>query len=219
MSSTGVNIEFYISYDNFLARTNFDDNFTNISKEVYRCNYDNNGNEFLPKIEISKKLTLKQKKALFKEDLYCYEYMRIRSFSNFNDYLSDIETHLNNLLVSDYQKFKNEKYDLENLCGLNFTKNFKLYETRGYTQGDYAGVLVPCEYNCSNIAQIFWDCPISVQLSVNDEEVSLHSVDGFYDVEKEQVIENIKQTNLDELVKEKVLKFVNQVYPDDIIYD
>lgn len=110
------------------------------------------------------------------------------------------------------------------LTGMDLKEEYELFTTRGYSQGDYAEVLVhrdaidvpDCEFG-TYIDHLFWDCPlyISVQDETTDEEVFFFC-DYLDDWNKNELILDILSNNsIKEDEEEDLKKFLEENLPED----
>ena len=226
-SSTGIDIEVSVYADGFISQTDWSDNF----KEVVGGNGGTTGiyfytdwgqNEALEEGElkaVDSKNTLKKSLldwALNEDDWNYYTKTDLRAMCKdelielFEDYLAymDLEE------ANDYASEQNVTLILD---------SYEIISTRGYSQGDYAEVVISNELADDAATQeainhLFWDAPISYQISVDDDEdigyVVDENVDCLYDYDADEVMEILTKHFKDHKDKDYILETIKEMLPE-----
>ena len=207
-SSSGINIEAFVYYDNEQSQRNFNDNFTNIVGDTYWYKtYDG-----IPKPECF-------------EDLFTIEPPELQASL---DILNEQFYYNNDLTEDDFDKdraweevmgnfsFPNDLSDFVEMLesyDIKHTKSFERTTSRGPCQGDYVEIFIPLQirenYGLADnvdlvdnvqedINHFLWDSPLVVRVTVNDEEYYSELFDGGYD-----------EYDMDEFIEEILNYFVN----------
>lgn len=206
-SSSGVNLELNISFDADRANRDFEDSFYVLQYNSYRQNsvlvFNQFGNFDVTGFDIDdsenydpKSYTVKELKRILLEDGYHFkDVMNMRKCDMIQE-LSGNEV---------FQDFLKE----------NAKPKFLVMESRGYSQGDYSQIIIPCEvlesYKDQTLEQIenvlqdvidhlLWDQPLYARLTIDDEEfyIDEHLKDEYqYDQDE------IKQVLIDHLEHEQ----------------
>lgn len=180
-NKNGNDIEFSGSFDTFASRDSFDENVEVIQHTSYRktaiCFYN-------PMKEFSQVFELKIK--ILKTDLikFVYEHIDLHADATWlkSELMDTAISYLNDELL-DY------KYDLEDLgrnydLDISFVNDIQVISTSGYSQGDYALVIVDLtQLNKAwgtkhkdakelkeTIHHLFWDTPVYATVTINGEE-------------------------------------------------
>ena len=207
-SSSGINIEAFVYYDNGQSQWRFEKNFTHIVGDTYWYKtYDG-----IPKPECF-------------EDLFTIEQPELQTSL---DILHEQFYYNNDLTEDDFDKdraweevignfsFPKDLSDfvemLENY-DINHTKSFERTVSHGYSQSDSAEIFVPIKirenYGLADeddlignvkedIDHFLWDSPLVVRITINEEEYCSDLFDSGYD-----------EYDMDEFIKEILNYFVN----------
>ena len=199
-SSSGVNLELSCFFDTGMARSDFDENFERVERDaptgfygdVYF--YTNFGSDvFLEndarnyKIDCDSKTMIKRMFDYIGGDLR--EFMReceVNSKDDVNALLGQFESYV--AYESDYLDFLDKYFELD----------FVIYQTRGYSQGDAATILIDRktwhEHIENWIDRLFWDAPIYARLEINGEEIYLDEDIDRYDYSKDAIMYNFEKS-------------------------
>jgi len=191
-SGTGIDIQFSCFYDTYIASINFDESFTNISsgyRKVSKWFYTDYGNFEIPDVNDWKLYKIKKQDLinLMIDKGYNYKGLNMQEMVdelsyNDNDWLNEFEM-----------------------------KDYTWLATCGYSQGDYAEILVHNDLikQCgekavqASIDRLFWDCPVYLNITINENE---YSTDSFlfdeYEWDRDNVVENARE-------------LFNKVYPEN----
>lgn len=192
-SSTGLNIECTVFYDNDRSRNDFEENFEVLQHSGYRTSsvlyYIDHGN--VPghdeiKFKVKGERATKIKKLV---ELTSFEEDEIKTWDN-----DTLDTEIISYYEVNLIHFAEDKLDL--LDGLEFVpnKNLVVISSRGYSQGDYSTVIYcpddlekawgnkPDENNIQkSVDHYLWDSPIYARITLNDDEFNIWDMDDHDD--------------------------------------
>ena len=215
-STTGINIEAHVFYDWDAARMNWDESFVEIKEDwlpqEYMFTAYGNLSDNIPDVE--EMVNLPESKSNLTKLRYCT--VKTEGYLEYSEAKCDYTAYglLEVLLDNGATLEVLDELDLE------YTLNFETIVTRGYSQGDYATVLIPTKslaelYGCEqdkvmdglqeSINHLFWDSPVYCRVEINGEE-NFPDCDGSYEYNKEEVInqlvKNTPNVDLDVLREE-----------------
>lgn len=229
-STSGISIGIDTFYDGDMGRINWQENFERYyGDSTYINTYTNEKIvHFDDMVQINDYTGARE--CLF--DHFLYE-DAFEDFDSDEDALAEIQ--------ANYEYPKDLEVYLETLEYYNI-KYEKLYfevVTKGYSQGDYAEVLIlnsireaygiKDDVDLENhfqqdIDSMFWDAPITARATINDEEFYSETFDGMYEIYGERqwdsgvFIEEVIDSfpNLDE---ELLRKELTAIVPDELKYE
>lgn len=221
-NSKGLNIEGFACYDSQQSLELFEDNF----KKVQEASYDSNGythyiytssreldEDFEYFIEGTK---TQYKKFLNDSKSYSDAYLSLASLEDLqDDVIETLEQSYYRMEEKDKIQKAVEEYGIKYIC------EYETFETRGYSQGDYAKVFVNIKEVCKlwgcedseslrknlqqSIDNYFWDCPVVATVTINNVEFRYDEIctegDCYYNWEREEFIQGIL-----DFYKEKMLE-------------
>lgn len=200
-SSTGVNLELSCFFDAGMAQSDFDENFERVERDTPKgfygdvYFYTNFGNDvFLEndarnyKIDCDSKTMIKRMFDFVGGDLR--EFMRdceINSKDDVNVLLGQFESYVG--YESEYLDFLDQYFELD----------FVIYQTRGYSQGDAATILIDRKAWDENLSKVidrlFWDAPIYARLTITDK-------DGEEDIYLDELLEDVREYDRDLILEQ-----------------
>lgn len=178
-SSTGTNIEFAGYFDCYQSQTDFTDSI----ETIQHSSYSKTSIQFYnPHGQIEKDLDIKVK--ALKTDLYKFVEKYCRDDIDRTWLKSDLNEIVIDFLTDELLTYK---YDLDELSSdfddieISFVNDIDILTTRGYSQGDYALVLVDrtqltklwgkyTDNVQECIDHLFWDAPVWARLTINEDE-------------------------------------------------
>ena len=221
----GPDIEFVGFFDGDTSRTRFEENFTTLVQESYRKTaiyfYNPHG-------EFDQDEGLSFKIKVLKKDL-------IKFVENYVNSCAD-NTWLKQELYDEAMSFLTDelpsyKYDLEKLgeeygLPLSFVNDIEILITRGYSQGDYALVLLDrtqqlkiwekapsIQHMKESIDHQFWDSPIYCKLEIDGTEYYYYDyVESEYEWKKDEFITKVAKAS------GVSLKALEQLVPSELSY-
>ncbi|WP_419833705.1 hypothetical protein [Endozoicomonas atrinae] len=208
MSSTGLNIELTCFYDCARAQYDFSESFTYI-KQYKQHVFSHYGNVDVSNFEKTFKVNCTAREL----------FIRYHQFANNSDprYLRDLIRELNS--YDDIQPIRhctkevmlnairNHCYDHQGYVEFmekHFEPDYFELETRGYSQGDYARVIIPnevlttcgldlTEANADSFQQeidhLFWDAPLFFRVTIDGNEFDFVEYLGEYDYDKSKALD------------------------------
>lgn len=210
-SSTGTDIEFMLYYDIDLASIYYDEFVDGGTNSVDVLRFGSRQVDYIvvcddkdaPHYNISKLKRMKKQEVY---DLYVFHELPY--------YYNDIEFFTKDELISDLQTVTRKSY------WESYYNNTRWYDlecdfvSRGYSQGDpvkfnnLSGVTFTEEY----ITNILWDAPVSMVLSVNDEEVaSIYDlVSNCYKFDEDEFTTNLEERIRGEVWADELMEFVKE---------
>lgn len=227
-SSTGVNIEVSAFHDCHLSQAYFDESFHVLRHSGYRENalfIYTEGDDGVPTDleELYSHYGHNHKdlfKSIIERDLPCERealglYRHYMGKSLRNSTAQDVREFANNFYIAeDYETWRNE----------NLTPLFTIITTRGYSQGDYAEVIVP---DClgikdidalrTSIHHLVWDAPIHCRVVIDGEEYHLEEALDGYNWDADLVVEYLNG-HLEHERKEAVLTWLSENLPAHLDY-
>lgn len=229
-SSAGVSIDLTVRYDNEQSQWNFNDTFTNIVGDTWwfkswegipapTC-FDDLFTIKVSELQVS--LSILSEQHCYNNDL---------TEEDFDKYEAWDEVLGNYSFPSDLSDFVDmlDNYDIEH------TKLFELTTSSGYSQGDYVEVFIPNNirdiYGIPNdialvdnlqedIDHLLWDSPLSVRITINNEEYYSDKFDGQYIEFNKDIFINEVLTAFDGEVDMDILKSeLLDLVPDEPSWD
>ena len=225
-----VNIDLNVKYDCFMARENFEENFNCLGeyKKANLYQYIDYGN--FKEISIDDLSSIDRKKTLKKSLLnyalsidWCYyTKTEIRKFNKVDladfieNYISEMDLDLDELI-----EITNE-YDIT--IGVD---DFYFYETRGYSQGDFSRWCIRKsdleKFENGNetlppyIDNLFWDCPITCRITVNEEDYYIDEhISNLYEYNKDEIYKICEELFNNHKEKKHILKYVKENLPNQL---
>ena len=206
-SSTGVNIEESIFYDNDMSSINFNENI-----EQVRIN----GHEYFLYINYGN-----LNSDICIDDLLTFDTSSLDldaqiQLDNDLSYM-DLEETINTL----------ESHDIP------YTKHYTMITVTGYSQGDNGDVIVMHKLKevwgvkqldmdsiKEDLANYFYNTPLRAIVTINDEEYPLDELDGYYnfDYDKEEVIKALIHDTPDSIDKVALRAELDKVIPTEPKY-
>lgn len=201
ISSSGINIETSVFYDNFLAQSNWDESFIEIKKDWIPQEYMFTAYDQLPdnRLELENLINLPDTKRNL--TLLRYETVTRKGYL----YYSEVRDNYTVLELLKLLLDNGDTLELLDELDLEYTLNFKTITTRGYDQGDYTNVLIPTKtlselWGCGQdkvmeglqetIDNLFWDMSICCRVTINEEDY-YPECDGSYEYDKDEVVEEL----------------------------
>ena len=241
MSNTGLNIECNLFYDTDASQWNFDENISkNDYLDMYIYTNFNNLGYFL-----KNKWNRSDIKNIYDgidlNDLYTFENNREDKIKlikflkrEFGAYYSDLKD-MDVTEILEYYLSNNdlgELHEIIDCSGITYKKHYGIIEVVGYSQGDYAEVLILTDYLKEiwgsdkidmnsvkgEIEHYFYDTPLFAQCEINGEEYIAETMDGYYvEFDKEDFITDI----VDQFDGDKKLlkDELESIVPTDIDYN
>lgn len=224
-NSNGVNIELSAFYDSFIAQQDFQECFEKVDVNApdgfygdvyfFKCfdadTYIENETRNY-KIDCDSKTLIRHFIDYVGGDVR--ELLReaeITSRDTVRDTLGQIEAHL--YYEAEINDFYSKYFELD----------FHVYQTRGYSQGDAATILISKDAQCLDhikqlIDHVFWDQPVYARLEVNDVEYYLDENTDRYDYDKDNMIEQFKKDQAGCEHFDQIVEFLNDELPENLDY-
>ena len=197
MSSTGINIETNIGYDEIMGQINFDENINRVDVNgVEYFVYSDYGN-IDTDISIDDLIKYDLESNTLLNDLKVYHNKEDIKKEDYQEYFDMLE---DDLSYMDLEEIQEVLYDMS----VPYTTHYKIVNITGYSQGDYASVIIltdklkevwgVAKLNIvdvkQNITNYFYDTPLRAVVTVNNEDYFIEGYDGYYqfDYSKEEVI-------------------------------
>lgn len=205
MSSKGDNIELDVCYDSGLSSMYYRE-FINAAdgNQVYKIESRREGLAYLigdsDKPYYKKSQLAKMKKAGLIELWLAYEY----GYNEYGYSKAELIADLENVTTKNYYDFI---FKQNNWLSIKDYITHGYFISRGYSQGDSVYIIdVGADYDVlarrSSINHILWDTPLSLRLSVNDDdELGYDLIDDQYQYDKDSVIENVKKLGISDYAK------------------
>lgn len=224
-NSNGVNIELSAFYDSFIAQQDFEECFEKVDVDApdgfygdvyfFKCF---NSDTYIEnetrnyKIECDSRTLIRHLIDFCGGDVR--ELLREVEVSTRDDVrtiLGQIESHLY------YENEINEFYSKY------FELDFHVYQTRGYSQGDAATILISKNTGCLDhvkqlIDNVFWDQPIYARLECNGAEYYLDQNVDRYDYDKDNMIEQFQKDNVGCEHFNQIVEFLSDNLPENLDY-
>jgi len=233
-SSTGVNLELNISYDSDLSQMWFnesiirlhgDDSFLyincgNLSDDFELSDHNNYDLKSSNKKEIYTHIL----EHFYSNSLECFKDDALTFFSKYSYQLTKMEL---------IELVENTQFvDYEDFLQRNFTPKFCIIESRGYSQGDYAEVVIPyslwegkaptddqLQAMQTEIDYLFWDAPIDQYFLINDDQFYIDEyTKDRYNYDKKETLQIIKD-HLKHDKKDYILNWLEENLPDHPSYN
>ena len=222
----GISVDLYVNCDSYISRMEWDENFETVVEPQNRTyglyqytGYDND-------IEIMGMNDLKgiHPKTL-KRDLLEYALSVDWNYYSKTEVRAMNKEELINLIESDDDFEYMDLHEWEELMsnsniGINLD-DYTIYKTRGYSQGDYAQVVIHDSQQFEGLEKyidnLFWDQPILARGEVNGEEfyIDEHMEDRYeWDIDEAKEIVRTK-FDFDQDVIDEIIKLL----PDNPSYD
>lgn len=176
-SNTGTNIEFFGCYDNNLSYIYFKENFERLKDDLYFCI--DCGNVQTPQTVGD---VFKIARNVRKSDL-----LNVAGWDS--DTKQDIIDEILNSDLKDYEDFKQV---------LTLKPKYEIKETRGYSQGNFATVILNKEYSYSDntLDHLFWDSPVYARFTINDQEYNYDEYDlDSYDWQRDEFLKAVSEAS------------------------
>ena len=238
-SSTGVNIEASVSWDNDVAQDNWNENFIKLEfgpyegyylytdwnnvTDYYNKKYPNNlGIENIMNIEECYDI------AETKRNLTILRYLTVKEHKLL--YYSEAVDDYTALNLVESLFYDGPIKNIDDL-DIEYTSKVDTLETRGYSQGDYENVLIPTnvlrqiwgkkpniDALQEEINHLFWDAPLYCVVTINGEEYDYAVQNGTYSYDKDALIDEL--CNAAENVDTDVLRAeLENILPEEPSYD
>ena len=223
-STTGVDIEFSVIADSFISGQDFTENFHTVIESGYRTSglyqYTEWGQEEEVNLSdlkaIDYKNTLKRDLLTYAlgEDWNYYSKTEIRGM-NKQDLIDLVESD-SDLDYMDLEEI--EEWASENNFGLGLD-HYEIIETRGYSQGDYAQVLIRNELVSDDLKKsinhFFWDAPVSYTLIVDGEDYCIEEdIEDMYEYDADEVYKICEKLFAEHDKKDVILEFIKENAPE-----
>lgn len=247
-SSSGVNLELNVSFDADRANHDFEVNFHVLQYNSYRQNsvlvFSQFGNFDVTEFALTGlnnyKIEALTTKQIFKA-FYNYQYptnidhdLKCLDFTCIKELMQNLQIeNLNTLDQSEIlEAIETDLYcddSFQEFLKATFTCNYLVMESRGYSQGDYAQIIIPAQvlesYKDQTLEQIentlqgvidhlLWDQPLYARLTIDEEEfyIDEHLKDEYqYDQDE---IKQILTDHLEHEQKEFIINWVVDNLPD-----
>jgi len=223
-------IKLVVRYDNEVARRWFDDNFHTLCDGVYQYVDDGNlptydDDETIPQIRHNNSNANKLAKYIAGLEYTDY---------TFKDALTDLTIDEMIEYVSAMYGDGGMSYELlediylENK--ITYSSDFIKIETRGHSQGDYAevwvnkkdykeviGVKLDENILKKQIDNLFWDCPITCRITVNEEDYYIdENINDLYEYNKDEIYKICEELFKNHKEKKHILKYVKENLPNQL---
>jgi len=239
-SSTGTNLELSCVWDTYLSQHYFDESFSILQYSSYRQNsilfFSQYGNIDVSDFDFKDVSNYENvtPKALLKALIKCEGFT---DYSDIKDLLLEVGTTSDTLddLCYSIDYYLGE--ELDEFLKENFTPNYAIIESIGYSQGDYSEVIIPKQvietykgqtietignYLSEDIDHLIWDAPLYCRLTINnDDEVYIDSLfDDRYTYDKDTILDNVDKllSNYTDQQKEQIKGFLMEELPDNPDY-
>jgi len=222
MSSTGVSIEVSIGYDTDMSAHDWQENFAEVVPSGYRKsgvyqyiqwgNYETLSEREFKEIDSNATLKRDLLQVVLDEDYTFYTKTELRQMSK--DELIDL---IQDSILDDYDL----EEAMEWASGQNIAliiDNYEIITTRGYSQGDYAEVIVPDDGNnySVEIGHYFWDAPIYARVTVDGEEYYIdENMECRYEWDKDEAIAIVQKWDISDGAKAQICEML----PEEPSYD
>lgn len=224
-NSQGVNIELNAFYDTMIARMDFEENFHGVNVSVPDGFYgevyfftcfgadvfiENDTRNY--KVECNSKTLIRHLIDFCGGDVRdLLREVEVSTRDDVRTILGQIESHL---------YYENE---INDFYSRYFEPDFQIYETRGYSQGDVATIIVDNKTELTDsmkqlIDNLFWDQPIYARLECNGEEYYLDENVDRYDYDKDNMIEQFKKDNVGCEHFDQIVEFLSDNLPESLDY-
>lgn len=213
-SSTGTNITFGISYDTNMSQIYYNDFVSGESGfSVERFGSD------MDYMLVGTDLDLpywkpSQLKRMRKQELYDKFIWLELGYHDIDVYKKDdLIFELQDISIRQYyKKYYDETrwHDLE--CD---------FVSRGYSQGDAVKInlVQDVDLNCDFFDNLLWNSPISISLTVNDDDISQYEyMDDEYNFDEDKFYQKLSDYVKNEKYHDELLSFVKESMPKDIPY-
>ena len=205
MSRKGEKIELNVEYDSDLSSIYYQDFLDGSDgNEVYKIESSREVLAYLigdsDKPYYKKSQLAKMKKAELIELWLTYDY-------GYNDYgysKADLIADLENTTIAKHYDFI---FKQNNWLSIKDYITHGYFISRGYSQGDAVYIIdVGADYDVlacrSSIDHILWDTPISLRLSINDDdEFGYELLDDEYSYDKDNIIGNVNKLDISDYAK------------------
>lgn len=223
-SSTGIDIELNISYDTFMSQIDWNESFNEVVSSGYRTSGIYQYTEY-GDIE---KMNEGDYKAIHPQTLRRDILNWILEYDDWNYWSrTELRAMKKDELIELIQDNVLNEYDLEeaqeeanNRNVMIVLDDYEVIKTRGYSQGDYAEVIIPNKYVGDvekHIDHLFWDAPISARGEVNGEDfyIDEHMKDRYeWDIDEAK---KIVATKFD--FDQDVIDAICEMLPESPSYD
>lgn len=231
-SSTGISVEFTGCYDAWLSRMYFEENFNILRYSSIRESslsvFTDYGN-YNPEPEFTSDRPIRD--IIWQVYNLIYDSYSFDNYRDFIEQLHDYADKLKDLTIDDIVDYltDDDDYnifdDIETFENCYLKPNFEIIGIRGYSQGDYAEVILFDEVKkqfregfdfVKLFGNYFYDTPVSGTLTVNDKEFNVDEyLNDYYEWDKDEFLEMLyKDNELTDAEKEQI----ENVVPVDLRY-
>jgi len=219
-SKSGVDIEVECFYSNNLAGLYFDEDFERVSNlngaSLLHDNYFNvgiyqyvAGGEYdaIEVTDLANYTTTNKDMKQLLIDLFNKEEL--------NDYFDKSYRTLNKAELTELvSEMMTRYYDASSIVEFYttcFTPNYDVIAIRGYSQGDYAEIIVPKEASkAEEFAHMFYDAPIICAITIDNKEYYLHEgLSSEYEWDKAEILATLDK-QLNHYKKAYIMEWVNE---------
>ena len=218
-SSSGVNLELACFFDTCIAQMDFNENFERVERvapdgfygDVYF--FTNFGSDvFIENDQRNYKIDCDSKTMI----RYMFDYVG----GDMREFLLECEINSKddvNVLLGQFESYL--YYESEYLAFLDryFELDFVVYQTRGYSQGDAATILIDRKTYNENLTQLIdnlvWDAPIYARLFIDGDDFYLDENVNRYDYDKDVMINDFKTSYQGEH-KALIVEFLESKLPN-----
>ena len=191
-----ISAEINMYFDSEMSNINFNENIARTKNEgIYL---------YSPGYELTGEYNIEELIHIHKNNSKQNLISALGDFSDYSEYTRD------ELISEVYGEYDNIE-DFIYACkgAIEFTKKYRLIETRGYSQGDYAEVIVINEYDFKGIdecvSNLFWDSPISGNFTI------IAGQDFSFELcEVESLPQYLNYPQNVDFVNEEILKFIKK---------
>ena len=244
-SSSGVNLVLSIFRDGDKSRSDFENNFRIVQSETYRTHtivsyiWDDAIAAFDFSDATQYKFTKKEMVAALIENAHStviddLDYSARNLFGKTLKQLSKPE------LIQLLPEWFGDRKEIGDWLKSKFTHLFETFKTRGYSQGDYAEVVVSKQLKAVMIKEtgktweqlkvflqttfdhLFWDCPVFGRLTIDDQEIFLDEfLDDIYDYDKDELVASFEKSQKENYTVEAfsvIMEFLKEKLPENLEY-
>lgn len=207
MSSSGETIELTVSYDHDLSQMYFDDFLNGLDgNNCERIKLDHNNDIFLLGDSCKPNFKKSHLSKMSKSNLFemATDYELLSSYCEAHYTKIQLMDELVDITIKQHYEHLASRY---NWHEIKHHVKHDHYVSRGYSQGDVVLVVSIDEpVNRGYIDSLFWDCPIHIYLSVNDnDELGYELLNDYYEYDQNKVAENVKKLDISEYAKTRII--------------